>query len=91
MLILDTVAVLEQRLEFLEGVMDIATSCNWSSKKIQELHDYLLDEVIKIDNLLFDVYEETDNPKLAYLTWESHMEDLRYWLSLVLGIKIKFI
>jgi len=88
---LDTVAVLEQRLEFLESVADVATSCNWPAEKIRELHDYLLDEVIKIDNLMFDTYEETNDPKLAYLVWEGHMEDLRHWLSLVLGIRIKFI
>ena len=88
---LDTVAILEQRLEFLESISDVATTCNWSPDKIQELHDYLLDEVIKIDNLMFDTYEETDDPELAYLTWEGHMEDLRHWLSLVLGIKIKFV
>ena len=88
---LDTVAVLEQRLEFLESVADVASNCNWPPGKIQELHNYLLDEVIKIDNLLFDTYEETDSPELAYLVWEGHMEDLRHWLSLVLGIRIKFV
>ncbi len=88
---LDTVSVLEQRLEFLEGVTEIATECNWAPEQIRELHDYLLEEVIKIDNLLFDVCEETDDPELARLVWEGHMEDLRHWLGLVLGIKIKFI
>jgi len=91
MIYLDTVAILEQRLDFLEGITDIATNCNWPPEKIQELHDYLLDEVIKIDNKMFDTFEETKDPKLAYLVWEGHMEDLRHWLGLVLGIKIKFI
>jgi len=88
---LDTVSVLEQRLEFLDCITEVATNCNWPSEKVQELHDYLLDEVIKIDNLLFDVYEETQDGKLAYLIWEGHMEDLRRWLGLILGIRIKFI
>jgi hypothetical protein len=88
---LNTVAVLEQRLEFLEGIIDVATNCNWAPAQVKELHDYLLDEVIKIDNLMFDIYEDTEDPDLAYLIWEGHMEDLRHWLSLVLGIKIKFI
>lgn len=91
MLNLDVVSVLEQRLEFLEGIAETAALCNWTPERIQELHDYLLDEVIKIDNLLFDTYEETDDPKLAYLVWEAHMEDLRHWLGLILGIKIKFV
>jgi len=46
---LDPVAVLEQRLEFLTDVNDLATECNWSPSSRQELHDYLLEEVIKID------------------------------------------
>lgn len=91
MVILDTISVLEQRLEFLEGITEIAITCNWSSENICALQDHLLDEVIKIDNLMFDVYEETEDPKLAYLVWEGHMEDLRRWLGLILGIKIKFV
>lgn len=88
---LDTVSVLEQRLEFLESITEVATNCNWPPEKIQELHDYLLDEVIKIDNLMFDTYAETEDPELAYLIWEGHMEDLRRWLGLILGIRIKFV
>lgn len=88
---LDTVAVLEQRLEFLEGITSVAAECNWAPEEIQELHDYLLDEVIKIDNLMFDTYAETESPELTYLVWEAHMEDLRHWLGLILGVKIKFV
>ncbi len=88
---LDPVSVLEQRLEFLEGITEVATNCNWSPKAVQELHDYLLEEVIKIDNLMFDTYTETQDRRLAYLIWEGHMEDLRRWLGLILGIKIKFV
>jgi hypothetical protein len=89
--LLDTVSILEHRLGFLEGISEIATQCNWAPGQIQELHDYLLDEVIKIDNLMFDTYEETEDPELAYLIWEAHMEDLRRWLGLILGIKIKYV
>ena len=88
---LDTVSVLEQRLEFLEGVAEVAAMCNWGPEGVSELHNHLLDEVIKIDNLMFDVYEETQDPKLSYLVWEGHMEDLRRWLGLILGVKIRFI
>jgi hypothetical protein len=88
---LDTVSVLEQRLEFLTGVAQVAAMCNWDPVQISELHNHLLDEVIKIDNLMFDVFEETQSPQLAYLVWEGHMEDLRRWLGLILGVKIKFI
>ncbi len=91
MITLDPVSILEQRLEFLKGITDIAALCNWPPEEIGYLHDHLLEEVIKIDNLLFDTYESTDDPELAYFTWEAHMEDLRYNLGLILGIKIKFI
>lgn len=90
-ILLDTVSVLEHRLGFLQGIEEVARQCNWTPDQIQELHDYLLDEVIKIDNLMFDTYAETENPQLAYLIWEGHMEDLRYWLGLILGIKIKYV
>jgi hypothetical protein len=87
----NTISVLERRLEFLEGLMEIATSCNWSSDQISELHDYVLEEIINIDNLMLDTCEATHDPELAQLVWEGHMEDLRHWLSLVLGIRIKFV
>lgn len=88
---LDTVSVLERRLEFLTGVAEVAAMCNWDPGRISELYSHLLDEVIKIDNLMFDVFEETQNPQLAYLVWEGHMEDLRHWLGLILGVRIRFI
>ncbi len=88
---LDPVSVLEQRIEFLEGITEVAINCNWPPEEIRELNDYLLDEVIKIDNLMFDTYTETQNRALAYLIWEGHMEDLRRWLGLILGIRIKFV
>ena len=91
MVCLDTVGILEQRVEFLENIRGVAIQCGWLPSEVQELHEYLLAEVIKIDNLMFDIHEETDNPHLAYLVWQGHMEDLRHWLTLILGIKIEFI
>ncbi len=88
---IDAVAVLEQRLEFLEGTAKVAEMCNWPPDQIQELYDHLLEEVIRIDNLMFDIRENTGDPQVAYLARESHMEDLRHWLELILGIKIKFV
>lgn len=91
MVLMDAQSVLVQRLEFLGCIEEIAARCNWTPTQIQELKDHLLSEVIKIDNLMFDTYEETEDPELAYLTWEGHMEDLRHWLSLILGIRIKYV
>lgn len=91
MVYLDVVEILEQRLEFLEGIEEVAKSCNWPPRQIQELRSYLLDEVIRIDNLMFEVYEKTEDRTLAYLVWEGHMEDLRRWLGMVFGIRVKFV
>lgn len=88
---LSVVSVLEQRIDFLDGITEVAKDCNWSNRKISELLDYLIQELIDIDNFLYDIYEETENRYLAFLTWENQMEDLRHWLSLILGIRIKYI
>lgn len=88
---LDPVSVLEQRLEFLQGLVEIATLCNWTEKEILDLTDYIHNELIRIDNLTFDVYEQSEDEDEAYSVWDSEMEDLRHWLSLVLGIKIRYV
>ncbi len=91
MFYMDTVSLLQQRLEFLEGVKETASLCNWSDEKIEDLGLLLLKEVIRIDNLMFDTYEATKNRDLSVEMWEQNMEDLRHWLTLILGIKVKFI
>ena len=88
---LTAVSILQQRVDFLEGIADVAKDCNWADEKVQELLDHLVEELIDIDNLLYDVYEQTWNREVAFLAWESRMEDLRHWLSLILGIKIKYV
>jgi hypothetical protein len=88
---MDPVSILEQRVEFLEGVIATATLCNWSPADRQDLRAYLLEEIIRIDNTMFDVYDETHDKDLALAAWEALMEGLRHWLSLSLGVKIKFI
>jgi len=88
---LTAVSILQQRVDFLEGVGEVAKDCNWTDEEVQGLLDYLIEELIDIDNLLYDVYEQTENKDTAFLVWENHMEDLRHWLSLILGIKIKYV
>ncbi len=88
---LEAVEVLEQRLEFLESITEVAVECNWSAKDVEELHDHLLDELTKIDNIMLKVYEESGDSDLAFVVREAHMEDLRHWLGLILGIKIKYV
>lgn len=88
---LSAVSILEQRVDFLEGIGTVAKDCNWSDTQIQGLLDYLVEELITIDNLLYDVYEQTDDQYVAFIVWENRMEDLRHWLSLILGIKIKYV
>ncbi len=91
MFYMDTVTILEQRLGFLEGMKDTAKLCDWSDADVEDLGAVLLQEVIRIDNLMFDTFEATENQVLAVSTWEDSMEELRHWLTLILGIKVKFI
>lgn len=91
MIHLDVVSILQQRTDFLEGVANVAKDCNWPDDKIQDLLDYLTKQLVDIDNLLYDTYEETRDKEVAFVLWESQMEGLRYWLSMILGIKIKYI
>ena len=86
----DVVEVLEDRLEFLEYVKEVAILCNWSPSQVEELYEHLLHETIRIDNIMFDVYDETDNFELASSVWEMHAGELLRWLQLILGVKIKF-
>ncbi len=88
---LTAVSILQQRVDFLEGIAEVARDCNWPDEEIQRLLEYLTGELIDIDNLLYDVYEQTFNKEVAFLVWESRMENLRHWLSLILGIKIKYV
>ncbi len=88
---LGVVSILQQRVDFLTGLADVAKDCNWSDSEVQGLLDYLIEELIEIDNLLYDTYEQTGDKELAFILWESRMEDLRHWLGLILGIKIKYI
>ncbi len=88
---LSAVSILQQRVDFLDGIAEVAKDCNWPDEEIQRLLDYLIKELIDIDNLLYDVYEQTESGETAFMVWEGRMEDLRHWLSLILGIKIKYV
>lgn len=91
MINIDVVSVLQQRVDFLSGIADVAKDCNWGDDETQELLDYLTNQLVEIDNLLYDTYEETSDKRVAFVLWENRMEELRHWLSMVLGIKIKYI
>lgn len=88
---LNPVSQLESRAEFVEGIMQVAELCNWPEEQAEDLRGLLLEELTYIDNLMYDVYEATEDQRTAFLVWEAHMEDLRRWLSLILGIKLKFV
>jgi hypothetical protein len=88
---LDPVSVLEQRVDFLESIKRIAELCNWSKTDTDDLKVYVNNRLITIDNILFDVYEKTGDYILGCSIWEDNMENLRHWLSLVFGVKIKYI
>ncbi len=88
---LTAVTILQQRVEFLDGIAEVAKACNWPDLEVQELLDYLNEQLIDIDNLLYETMEETEDSGFSFMVWESRMEDLRHWLSMVLGIKIKYV
>ncbi len=85
------ISVLEQRIDFVEGVVATAVMCNWKNEDIDELRYYVNDRLVYIDRVLHTIYTKTKDKELAQRAWEGHMEDLRHWLSLVLGIKIRYV
>lgn len=89
--LLDPVNQLEMRAEFITGIVEVAQLCNWTQSQVEDLRRHLLEELAYIDNLMYDTYDRTSNREVAYVTWEAHMEDLRRWLSLIFGIKIKYV
>lgn len=93
------VAVLAQRVVFLNSIVEVAQLCNWSSKDIQTLRDHVHDRLIEIDNIRYDLIEWGDNSEddeeftelKANYVWYALMEQLRKDLSLILGVKVKYV
>jgi len=89
--VLDPVRVLEQRRDFLEGIVEVAETCNWTADDITTLYDCLWKDLVEIDNAMLSAYEKTGDETYAREIWESRMEDLRHWLGMILGVKIRYI
>ena len=89
--LLPPVDQLRMRLEFMQGVLEIALVCNYSKSKLEGLQRILLEELSYVDNLMYDVYERTGDKALATSVWNASMENLRRWLSLAIGIKIRYV
>jgi len=94
----DPVAVLEQRVMFLASIVDVAQLCNWSIKDIQVLKNHVHDYLIDIDNIRYDLIEQGEeaeddvySEEKANYVWHHLMEQLRRDLSLILGVKIKYV
>ncbi len=91
------VAVLEQRVTFLASIVEVAQLCNWSLKDTQRLKDHVHAQLIEIDNTRYDLIElgeEADDEyseQRANFMWHTLMEQLRKDLSLILGVKIKYV
>ena len=91
------VVVLEQRAIFLASIVEVARLCNWSSKDIQRLKNRVHGRLINIDNGRYDLIERAEEEGDEYgeegadALWHAAMEVLRKDLSLVLGVKIKYI
>ena len=79
------------RLEFMQGILEIGWLCNFPKEKLEEIQGILWEELTYIDNLMYDVYEQTENVDIAFVVWNAYMETLRRWLTLMTGVKIKYI
>lgn len=88
---LDPVSILLQRREFLQGVEEVALLCNWKEEDVEIISELVWDELVSIDNHMFSIYEETHDRLAALITWETKAEELRQWLSLLFGVKIRYI
>ena len=94
----DPVAVLGQRVLFLAGIVEVAVLCNWGLADIYKLRCHAHDRLIEIDNLRYDlidaseeIEDDTSGEERANYVWHALMEQLRKDLSLILGVKIKYI
>ena len=91
------VAVLEQRVTFLASIVEVAQLCNWSLKDIQRLKDHVHEQLVAIDNTRYTLIEAGEiegdeyNEERANFMWHALMEQLRKDLSLILGVKIKYV
>ncbi len=91
------IAVLEQRIVFLTSIIEVAQLCNWTKNDIQKLKERVNEQLISIDNVRYDLIEmgeeaEDDySEERANFMWHALMEQLRKDLSLILGVKIKYI
>lgn len=91
------VAVLEQRITFLASIIEVAQLCNWMPKDVQTLKNHVNDQLIVIDNTRYDLLESSEaeddeyGQERADFLWHALMEQLRKDLSLILGVKIKYV
>jgi hypothetical protein len=79
------------RLDFLLGVLEIGVLCNFNKKKLEEIQEILLKELSYVDNLMYEVYEQTGRRDVAFCAWDARMEGIRRWLSLITEVKIKYV
>lgn len=89
--LLPPVHQLQMRQEFMQGILEIGLLCNFTKEQLEEVQDILLEELPYIDNLMYEVYERTGDRDIAVAVWNASMEKLRRWLSLITGVKIKYI
>ena len=88
---LDAVETLQHRLEFIDTACELARLCDWKEKEVAELAEQLWDELVQVDTAALRKMDEGTDEAEAYQVWEEGMENIRYWLALVLGIKIRFV
>lgn len=89
--LLPPVHQLQMRLEFMQGILEVGLLCNFTKEQLEEIQSILLEELAYIDNLMYEVFEQTGEREIAFAVWNASMERLRRWLSLITGVKIKYI
>ena len=80
--LLPPVHQLQMRLEFMQGVLEVGLLCNFSKEKLEEIQDILLEELAYVDNLMYEVYEQTGEREVAFAVGNASMEKSSRWLSL---------
>jgi len=87
----DPALTLIQREAFLQDTLEIARLCHWNEKQLKGLKSYIWQKLVEVDNKIIDVLEQSNDEIEALNIWTEGMEEIRYSVSLMLGIKIRYL
>lgn len=87
----DPALTLIQREAFLQDTLELARLCNWSEDQIKGLRKYIWQKMVETDNKIIHSLEQHNDQMEALSIWTDGMEQIRYSVSLMLGIKIRYL